>query len=80
MQLIKLKNYARANPGFLSRLSKHLNIKNSYLSQIIKGQRPMSHEQAVATEIFTNGEVSRFDCRPIDGAKVWPELLNNRGA
>lgn len=78
MQLKKLKNYAEKRPGFLSKLARHLNISNSYLSQMVHGYRPMPHEHAVSIELFTDGAISRLDCCPDDAKKVWPELFEKR--
>lgn len=73
-QLTKLKEYANSRPGFMSELSEHLSVSPSYLSQMVSGIRTMRPSYATAVEEFTDGAVSRIDCRPKDGFEIWPEL------
>lgn len=78
--LMKLKAYFDQKRGRFTALANELEISSSYLHQMVDGARPMPHEMAVKVEEFTEGEVSRVDCRPLDGRKVWPELVNREVA
>lgn len=72
----KLRCFAKSRKGLFSELAGHLQVSESYLSQMISGYRPVPHELAVMIEGFSKGEVTRIDCRPHDGTKVWPELAS----
>lgn len=78
----KLRCFAKSRKGLFSELAGYLQVSESYLSQMISGYRPVPHDLAVMIEGFSKGKVSRIDCRPHDGEKVWPELaektINNR--
>ncbi|WP_103035284.1 transcriptional regulator [Castellaniella caeni] len=73
-RLDRLNRYLKLEKGRTSALARFLEVRNSYLSQMIAGQRPMPADLCVRTEEFTNREVSRIDCRPLDGTLIWPEL------
>lgn len=74
-KLDRLNQYLKEEKGRTSALSSFLSIRASYLSQIIAGLRPMPADLCVKTEEFTHGAVSRVDCRPADGALIWPEQV-----
>ena len=69
-----LNRYLKEEKGRTSALASFLSVRDSYLSQMIAGLRPMPADLCVKTEEFTHGAVSRIDCRPLDGRLIWPEL------
>jgi len=73
-RLKDLHDYLSAERGRKSSLEKALGISDSYLSQMLSGDRPMPAEICPAVEEFTKGSVSRIKLRPIDGHLIWPEL------
>ncbi len=73
-KLDRLDEFLKAKRGRASALAKRLGISDSYLSQIVSGLRPMPVELCPDAEKFTKGAVSRVDCRPDDGHRIWPEL------
>lgn len=72
-KLNRLDEYLKAERGRTGALAKRLGISDSYLSQIISGLRPMPADLCPSVEDFTGGAVSRADCRPSDGLRIWPE-------
>ena len=50
------------------------------LQNIMYGLRPCNPELAVALERESAGEVRRWDVRPHDWHRIWPELIGITGA
>lgn len=73
-KLTSLAEYVRSERGRVSALAKKLGVSDSYLSQMISGFRPMPPELCPLVEEFSDGAVSRRECRPKDGHLIWPEL------
>ena len=72
LKLEKLAAFTKAERGRLKSLAMHLDVSESYLSQMISGERPFRIDLCPMVEQFTGGEVKRQDCRPRDGARIWP--------
>lgn len=51
-----------------------------HLQNVAYGLRPGSPELAVALERETGGAVRRWDLRPHDWNRIWPELVGMDGA
>jgi DNA-binding transcriptional regulator YdaS (Cro superfamily) len=50
------------------------------LQNIMYGIRPCGPELAVAVERESKGRVRRWDLRPDDWYRIWPELIDTDGA
>lgn len=72
--IYKLSAYVRAQRGRGKSLAAFLGISDAYLSQMLSGYRPVPPELCPRIEQFSEGEVTRAECRPFDGHLIWPEL------
>jgi len=63
-------------------MAARLNIKPVYLSQLAARQdgREASPELCVLIEADTGRAVMRWDLRPEDWHRIWPELIGSAGA
>ena len=77
---MKLSTYLNAARGRTVAIARKVGIAPAYLSQIAKGTRPPAAEHCAALERATGGEVRRWDLRPEDWHRIWPELQNVEGA
>lgn len=55
-------------------------VSDAYLYQCLTGRRSMSPADAVRVESESGGVVRRWDLRPDDWWKIWPELVGQPGA
>lgn len=51
-----------------------------HLRNVMYGTRPCSPELAVALEVNSDKKVRRWDVRPEDWHRIWPELIGLSGA
>jgi DNA-binding transcriptional regulator YdaS (Cro superfamily) len=78
-----LKAYTEKLPhGGTTALAERLGISRVYLSQLSARQRGRepSPELCVQIEIATEHAVHRWDLRPDDWHRIWPELIAADGA
>ena len=78
-----LKTYTRDLPyGGVAKLADDLTVSPVYLSQLSARQagREPSPELCVKLEAATARAVMRWDLRPSDWFRIWPELIGTRGA
>lgn len=78
-----LKDYTNALPtGGVSALAATLGITPVYISQLSARQdgREPGPELCVRIEAATNCAVRRWDLRPNDWPRIWPELIGAPGA
>jgi DNA-binding transcriptional regulator YdaS (Cro superfamily) len=75
-----LFTYLRAERGRTAAVAREVGIAPAYLSQIAKGTRPAPPQHCAALERATGGQVRRWDLRPEDWARIWPELQSVEGA
>lgn len=75
---MKLKQYTELHSQ--SALAKLLGVAPSFVNQWVNGDRPVPIPTCVLIEQATNGAVRRWDLRPDDWWKIWPELINAEGA
>jgi DNA-binding transcriptional regulator YdaS (Cro superfamily) len=66
--------------GAQSHLAAAANIPAPMLSQWASGTRPIPIERCVQIEHATEGKVMRWDLRPDDWFRIWPELMKAKGA
>lgn len=77
---MQLAEHFDADWGRMARLARHLGLSPAFLSQIAKGVRPAPAERCAAIEQATSGAVRRWDLRPRDWHRIWPELIGAEGA
>lgn len=78
---MRLANYLRSERGLCANVAGRLGIAPAYLSQIASGTR--TAHPALAREIeaaCAAGAVRRWDLRPDDWHRIWPELIGAEGA
>jgi DNA-binding transcriptional regulator YdaS (Cro superfamily) len=78
-----LKDYTNSLPsGGVAALASELEVTPVYLSQLSARQngREPSPELCVRIETATGGKVMRWDLRPDDWHRIWPELIGADGA
>ena len=68
--------------GGVGALASRLSISSVYLSQLAarQGGRSPSAELCVDIERATGGAVMRWDLRPDDWRRIWPELADRADA
>lgn len=49
-----------------------------YLRKAAYTNQPLGAELCVAIEKVSRGDITRFDLRPLDWIKIWPELEKKR--
>ena len=77
---MNLKPYLESERGRQRLLARKLNLPDAYVWQIANGKRSASPELCVAIELATDREVRRWDLRPEDWHRIWPELIGAEGA
>lgn len=78
-----LRTFTNALPrGDVRALAVRIGITPIYLSQLAARQngREPSPELCVVIERETLGKVARWDLRPADWHRIWPELITAPGA
>lgn len=78
--LMKLSDYLAAERGRCARVARGALLAPAFLSQIANGLRPAPAEKCVAIEAATESAVRRWDLRPGDWFRIWPELIGAEGA
>ena len=76
MKPTKLSRHLQRNQITASAMAKALGVSESFVSQWLRGKRPVPVRFCVAIESDTAGEVSRKDLRPADWETIWPELVD----
>jgi DNA-binding transcriptional regulator YdaS (Cro superfamily) len=66
--------------GGQAQLAAALGVKQPTVSEWARGERPVPIERCVAIEQATAGAVRRWDLRPDDWPRIWPELIGAEGA
>lgn len=66
--------------GGQSRLASAIGVTPPAVAEWRKGIRPVPVERCVQIEQSTCGAVRRWDLRPEDWFRIWPELIGARGA
>lgn len=73
-----LSEYIKSRRGMGVQLAAALGISPSYLSQLVVGN--IAPAMCVSIERATQGDVRRWDLRPKDWHRIWPELIGSPGA
>lgn len=69
-----------ANHGAQTELARKLDLPSQLISQWARGVRPIPIERCVPIEVATEGKVRRWNTRPDDWWRIWPELVGQPGA
>jgi DNA-binding transcriptional regulator YdaS (Cro superfamily) len=78
---MELKTYLADNPrGTGAALAKALGVHPVMVSQWAGGTKAVPLERCADMEKATAGAVSRWDLRPDDWPRFWPELIGAEGA
>jgi len=77
MQLVE---YLSAERGRTARVAAATSLSTSFLSQIANGVRPCPADTVPALEAICGFAVRRWDLRPNDWHRIWPELIGTEGA
>lgn len=77
---MELAAFLSAERGRGAHLARALNIPPAWLSQMAAGTRPVPPVLAPQIEAETAFAVRRWDLRPTDWYRIWPELRGTEGA
>lgn len=77
---MRLADYIATSRGKGAALAAELGMNPSYLSQMAHGHRPVPPALAAGIERATGGAVRRWDLRPDDWHRIWPEIVSADGA
>jgi DNA-binding transcriptional regulator YdaS (Cro superfamily) len=78
---MQLKTYLADNPrGTGAALARALGVHPVMVSQWSVGAKAVPLERCADMERATSGAVSRWDLRPADWPRYWPELIGTAGA
>jgi DNA-binding transcriptional regulator YdaS (Cro superfamily) len=77
---MKLAEYVGQERGRGSTVAARAGIAPAFLSQIVAGVRGVPAERAADIERACDFRVRRWDLRPDDWHRIWPELIGTDGA
>ena len=77
---MKLIDYVRQRRGLTNEVAGRAGLAPAFVSQIANGVRPAPVQHVDAIGRACNGEVRRWDLRPTDWHRIWPELVGAEGA
>ena len=77
---MNLSTYLAGDRGKQAELCRKTGAHAPDLSRWAKGERPVPIERCVDIEKATSGAVRRWDLRPDDWHRIWPELIGAEGA
>ncbi len=77
---MSLSDYLGAERGRVARVAGLVGIPPSFLSHIANGVRPCPAERGADLERACDFHVRRWDLRPDDWHRIWPELIGTEGA
>ena len=77
---MKLNEWLTAERGRTQRIALALSVSGSLVTQWASGVKGVSAERCVPIEGATAGAVRRWDLRPTDWHRIWPELIDTEGA
>ena len=75
---MKLHDYLTESSG--TALARAIGVPQPLMSQWRTGARQVPIERCVSIERATAGAVRRWDLRPDDWHRIWPELIGADGA
>ena len=75
-----LTEYLKGERGRVAKVASASGIAGAFLSQIAGGLRGVPAERAADLERACDFAVRRWDLRPDDWHRIWPELIGADGA
>jgi DNA-binding transcriptional regulator YdaS (Cro superfamily) len=75
-----LVTYIRAKHGRAAALAEAVGVRAVMVSQWAAGTKPVAAERCTPIEFATGRAVRRWDLRPADWHRIWPELIGAEGA
>jgi DNA-binding transcriptional regulator YdaS (Cro superfamily) len=80
MRDMKLSAYVDESPGRQTAIAKLIGCQPQLVWQWSRGVRPVPIERCTAIEQATEHAVMRWDLRPDDWHRIWPELTTRPDA
>ena len=83
MPILPCMNHIKRASGALcgqAQLAAAIGVKQPTISEWVRGERPVPIERCVDIERATSRAVMRWDLRPDDWHRIWPELIGAEGA
>ena len=77
---MELLDQAVHHAGGVGKLAHLLGVRQSTVSNWRSRATPIPVEHCAAIEQATSGSVRRWDLRPTDWHRIWPELIGAEGA
>jgi DNA-binding transcriptional regulator YdaS (Cro superfamily) len=77
---MKLSDYLKAERGRFGKVAERAGLAPAFLSQIANGLRGAPAERGADIERACEFHVRRWDLRPDDWHRIWPELIGTEGA
>lgn len=77
---MNLADYLKAERGRSGQVARACGLLPSFISQISTGKRTPPVEHCAAIEAATGMCVRRWELRPVDWRRIWPELIDVPGA
>jgi DNA-binding transcriptional regulator YdaS (Cro superfamily) len=78
---MNIGNYLQSAPrGTGARIARDIGVNPVMVSQWVSGLKAVPAERCVDIEIATDRAVMRWDLRPADWYRIWPELIGTEGA
>ena len=75
-----LAQYFAEERGRAAKVARLLSVPPAWLSQMAAGDRPVPPPLVPQIERLSGGTVRRWDLRPTDWHRIWPELIGAEGA
>lgn len=77
---MKLDEYLQKTGRTQSAFASLIGVSQGSIHQVVRGLTYFSPEKCVQIEELTGGLVMRWDLRPFDWRKIWPELRKRKDA
>lgn len=77
---MNLTEYVKQGRGRQTAIAIAIGAQPQLVWQWSRGGRPVPVARCAAIEAATSGEVKRWELRPDDWHKYWPELIGTEGA
>lgn len=77
---MELREYLSGRRGMAAELAEAVGESPAFISQVATSRRPCPAALAVSIEAASAGAVRRWDLRPDDWHRIWPELVGADGA
>lgn len=77
---VNLAAYLSEERGRTGKVAARAGVSAAFVSQIANGGRGVPAERAADIERACDGLVRRWDLRPGDWHRIWPELIGAEGA